>query len=83
MIKELHQELKDLRSKRDQLYKWMCEHTQHPDFVKIVSDKNHLTVKIQAIEFKISQLEANEPILGEPYGESTLNLEKHHHNLTN
>jgi len=79
MLKELKNELISAQDKRDNLLMWIVDHTQHPDILKIVSDKNHLSVKIQALEFKINQLENGKPINGEPESDTTFNLENQHH----
>lgn len=83
MLKELQKELTEALIKRDELLMWMKEHTQHPDFIKIVSDKNHLQVKIQALEFKISQIEASLPPHGEKdsFGDTTLNIQINQHQI--
>lgn len=53
------------REKLERLQNWLYNHTTHPDFMMIANDRNHLTVKIEAMEFKIGQLEKGLPILGE------------------
>ena len=82
MIEDLQRELKEVTAKRDMLQTWLCNNTQHPDFIKIAGDRNHLTIKIEGLEFKISQLEKGLPILGEPEPLMTIiELEKLHNKL--
>ena len=66
MIKKLQAELKESLKKLDELQSWLFNNTSHPDFLKIAGDRNHLNVKIAALEFKIDQLESGEPMLGDP-----------------
>ncbi len=65
MLNKLQLELAIAMEKLDLIQDWLINHTTHPDFMKLASDRNHLSIKINAIEFKINQLERGLPILGE------------------
>lgn len=49
----------------DNLQDWLNTHTDHPDFILIAGDRNAQSVKVKAIQFKISQIEKGLPLLGE------------------
>lgn len=81
MLKQLRNDLKETNEKIDALQQWIKEHTQHPDFLKIVRDRNHLSVKVMELEFKINQLENGLPILGEAEEFTTVQLEQRNHQI--
>lgn len=66
MIKELRKQHHEAIEKLEQLNNWLKNNISHPDFQLIVSDRNHLLVKINALDFKINQLQHGLPLLGEP-----------------
>jgi hypothetical protein len=66
MKQELQEELIAASEKLKVLQDWLINHTTSPDFITIAKDRNHLLIKINAIEYKINQLERGLPILGEP-----------------
>lgn len=63
-MKDLQLKLTQLNDKLNELQDWLLTHYDHPDFMKIVRDRNHLLVKINATQFKINQLEHSLPIFG-------------------
>ena len=66
LLSELKKELAEAKQKLSAYNKWIIENTQHPDFFKIVSDRNYWTVKLDGIEKKIGFVEQGKPMLGEP-----------------
>ena len=77
---QLNDELILLKIKKNRLQKWLRDHHNHPDFLKIAGDRNALIIKIDAVEYKIGQLKKRLPILGEPEEFMTIiELEKKHH----
>jgi hypothetical protein len=65
MKNRLKVELRNAYDKLENLQNWLCNNVNHPDFMLIARDRNALTVKVAAIEFKIEQLDKGLPILGE------------------
>ena len=64
--RELEQELKDANKRLSDYKRWIIENTQHPDFFKIVSDRNYWSVKRDNIVRKIEFAREGKPYLGEP-----------------
>lgn len=73
----------EANDKMQMLESWILNHTSHPDFFKITSDRNHLSVKINALEFKIAQLENGDQLLGDQEVGSGFDIDKLTNSHTN
>lgn len=87
-LETLTAELAAAKTKLNELQAWLKTHTQHRDFLLIASDRNHCSVRVDRLKFKVNQLERGLPILGQPEelkGSSvnltTIEIEKLHHTL--
>ena len=82
MLQNLKEQLLTAEGQLEGLQSWLNDNTQHADFMKVAGDRNHLLVKINAIEFKINQVERGLPILGEADELMTvIDLEYLHHGV--
>lgn len=83
----LRAELVTAKAKLSELQRWLVTHTSHPDFIKIAGDRNHMSVKVDGLKFKILQLERGLPLLGIPdepehsVSLSLIDLEKFHNSI--
>lgn len=69
-ISELQKELKLLKTQEQNLNNWLINHLESQLMLSVVSDLNALTVKIRTTEYKISNLEKRQPLLGYEIPES-------------
>jgi len=65
-IQTLQADHAQLQSKLKELIEWLGKNTKSPYFMKVASDRNLILLKISNAEYKIKQLKAGLPKLGEP-----------------
>lgn len=65
-IIHMQRQAAEIENKIDDLIEWLGKNTNSPLFMKVASDRNHFLAKLNAINYKINQLKAGMPILGEP-----------------
>lgn len=46
--------LKELEAKSAELAEWLAKNTRHPDFMKVASERNHLSVEMEVYRQKVN-----------------------------
>ena len=80
MRKELLELEKELSDRMNFYAEWLIKNYNNPERAKIISDKNALSVKLNAVRYKLENIRLGNPILG--YGvndQYKVDLSKNNH----